>query len=213
MTRSTLTKLTSADTVGNSFAAWIPRSQRVVFRTLTGMWLIDPNGGQPQLIPGTSVNDIPTSASPDGRTLSFVRQAATETGGADLCVMSLDGTFEPEPIVSTQGYDGGGQFSPDGRWMATVSNESGQFEVYVRRYPRSERKWTVSTQGGTHPKWNRNGKELFYRNGNKMMVVDVSIHAGNIDLSPPRASLISATPSAARRRSPTTTSAPTANAS
>ena len=88
VTRSTLTKLTSADTVGNSFAAWIPRSQRVVFRTLTGMWLIDPNGGQPQLIPGTSVNDIPTSASPDGRTLSFVRQAATETGGAD-CMSCL----------------------------------------------------------------------------------------------------------------------------
>ena len=58
--------------------------------------------------------------------------------------------------------------------MAYASNESGQFEVYLRPYPGTEGRKTVSTQGGTHLKWNRNGKELFYRDRNKMMVVDVS---------------------------------------
>ena len=77
------------------------------------------------------------------------------------------------------------QFSPDGRWMVYVSNESGQFEVYLRPYPGPDRKMQVSTQGGTHPKWNRNGKELFYRVGNKMMVVDVST-SPDLTLSQPR---------------------------
>ena len=69
--------------------------------------------------------------------------------------------------------------------MAYDSNESGQFEVYLRPYPGPDRKKQVSTQGGTHPKWNRNGKELFYRVGNKMMVVDVST-SPDLTLSQPR---------------------------
>ena len=182
--RSTFTRFTSTETIGNTWAVWTPDS-RVVFRTLAGLWLIDPNGGrQPQPIPGTSITDLPTSVSPDGHTLAFIRQAG-ETGG-DLYTMSLDGTTKPRLLVGTRGYDGGGQFSPDGRWMAYVSNESGQFEVYVHPYPGPERKLQVSTQGGTHPKWNQNGKELFYRSGNKMMAVDVSTHAGDIVLSQPR---------------------------
>ena len=86
--------------------------------------------------------------------------------------------------MKTSAYDGGGAFSPDGHWLAYVTNESGQFEVYVRRYPGPDRK-PVSTEGGTHPRWNRNGKELFYRNGNKMMVVDVST-TPDLGLSRPR---------------------------
>ena len=69
--------------------------------------------------------------------------------------------------------------------MAYVTNESGQFEVYVRPYPGPDRKLPVSTQGCTHPLWSRNGKELFYRNGNKMMVVDVSA-SPDLTLSQPR---------------------------
>lgn len=69
--------------------------------------------------------------------------------------------------------------------MAYVTNEAGQFDVYVRPYPGPERKSQVSTEGGTHPKWNRNGKELFYRNGNRMMAVDVST-SPDLKLSAPR---------------------------
>ncbi len=188
VTRSTfqpLTSLTSPETIGNTYATWTPRSQRVVFRTVAGLWVLDPNGdARPQPIAGTSVYDIPTSVTPDGLTLAFIRQAGG--AGGDLYVMPLDGSAEPRPLVATPGYDGGGQFSPDGRWMAYVSNESGQFEVYVRPYPGPERRVPVSTQGGTHVKWNPNGKELFYRTGNKMMAVDVSIRAGDIVLSQPR---------------------------
>ena len=182
--RATFTRLTSADTVGNTYAVWTP-DRHVVFRTVTGLRLIDPDAaGHAQAIPGTSGADIPSSVSPDGQTLAFVRQTP-ETGG-DLYALSLHGDPHPRPFVKTSGYDGGGQFSPDGHWMAYASNESGQFEVYVHPYPGPDRKRQVSGQGGTHPKWNPNGKELFYRNGNKMMVVDVSRRDGDLMLGQPR---------------------------
>ena len=103
-----------------------------------------------------------------------------------MYALSLHGDSHPRAVVKTSGYDGGGQFSPDGHWMAYTSNESGQFEVSVRPYPGPDRKLPVSAQGGTHPKWNPNGKELFYRNGNKMMVVDVSRRDGDLMLGQPR---------------------------
>ena len=184
-TRATFTRLTSGDTIGNSFSVWTPDARRIVFHTLTGLRWIDADGsGGSHGIPGTSVSDIPSSISPDGRTLAFVRPLA-ETGG-DIYTLSLQGDPQPRPLVRTSGYDGGGQFSPDGRWMAYVTNESGQFEVYVRPYPGPDRKVLVSTRGGTHPKWNKNGKELFYRDGNKMMVVDVTTAAPGLTLSQPR---------------------------
>jgi Tol biopolymer transport system component len=182
--RATFTRVTSGETAGNTFAVWTPDARRIVFRTMTGLRWIDPDSGAgSQAILGTSVADIPSSISPDGHTLAFIRQAG-ESGG-DIYTLSLEGDPQPHAVVKTPGYDGGPQFSPDGHWMAYVSNESGQFEVYLRPYPGPDRKKQVSTQGGTHPKWNRNGKELFYRVGNRMMVVDVST-SPDLTLSPPR---------------------------
>ena len=65
-------------------------------------------------------------------------------------------------------------FSPDGRWLAYSSNESGRSEIYVQAYPGPGGKWQISTEGGTEPLWSRNGRELFYRNGNRMMAVDIT---------------------------------------
>jgi serine/threonine-protein kinase len=183
--RGSFTRLTSGETLGNSWAVWTPDARRVGFRTLTGLRWIDAEGsGSSKIIPGTTRGDLPTSISRDGRTLAFIRQSSDTNG--DVYVLSLDGDPNPRPIVKTQGYDGGAQFSPDGHWMAYVSNESGPFEVYVRPYPGPDRRLQVSTQGGTHPKWNPNGKELFYRTGNRMMVVEVSTRSGDIVLSQPR---------------------------
>jgi eukaryotic-like serine/threonine-protein kinase len=179
--RAMFTRLTSGETVGNTFAVWT--QGRIVFRTLTGLRWIDPDGGGgSHAIPGTSAADIPTSISAGGHTLAFIRQS--ESGG-DIYALSLEGDPQARPVVTTSAYDGGGQFSPDGRWMAYVSNESGQFEVYLCPYPGPTRGKQVSTKGGTHPRWNRNSKELFYRVGNQMMVVDVSM-SPNLTLSQPR---------------------------
>ena len=177
--RATFTRLTSEQTVGNAFPVWTPDGTRVLFRTLTGMyWTAADGSGHPQAIAGSLSGDLPCSVSPDGDTLAFMRQNAQTS--RDIYVLSLSGEPRPRPVVSTLAYEGGAQFSPDGHWMAYASDESGQMQVYVRPFPGPDRRWPVSTQGGTQPVWNRNGKEIFYRIGNKMMGVDVS---GSVDLT------------------------------
>jgi len=70
------------------------------------------------------------------------------------------------------------RFSPDGHWMAYVSDESGRWEVYVQPYPGPGGRWQISTEGGVEPVWNPSGRELFYRSGNRMMAVPVTLAAG-----------------------------------
>ena len=79
-----------------------------------------------------------------------------------------------EPFLRTPFAEGGAKFSPDGRWLAYVSDESGRAEVYVQPYPGPGGKWQISIEGGTEPIWNRNGRELFYRSGTKMMAVETT---------------------------------------
>jgi eukaryotic-like serine/threonine-protein kinase len=182
--RATFTRLTSEQTVGNAFPIWTADGTRVLFRTSTGMyWIAGDGSGHPQAIAGALSGDIPCSVAPDGDTLAFMRQNARTS--RDVYVLSLRGRFGPRPVVSTPAFEGGAQFSPDGHWMAYASDESGQMHVYVRPFPGPDRRWHVSTQGGTQPLWSRNGKEIFYRVGNKMMVVDVSAGVDLI-LSQPR---------------------------
>ncbi len=182
--RRTLTPLTSEQTVGNAFPVWTTDGARVLFRTLTGMyWTAADGSGHPEAIAGSLSGDLPCSVSRDGDTLAFMRQNAQTS--RDIYVLTLRGEPRPRPVVSTFAYEGGAQFSPDGHWMAYASDESGQMQVYVRPFPGPDRRWPVSTQGGTQPMWDRNGKEIFYRIGNKMMVVDVS-GSVNLTLSQPR---------------------------
>ena len=89
----------------------------------------------------------------------------------DLGVMSGDGSTTP--FLATEFNERAPRLSPDGRWVAYVSNQSGDDQVYVRTFPDSDQMIQVSTQGGTEPVWSRDGLELFYRNGGEMLVVDV----------------------------------------
>src|SRR5262249_194863 len=104
--------------------------------------------------------EIPQSESPDGRFLLFVKRDSIT--GNDLWALPISGDRKPFPVVQTRFDEGRGQFSPDGRWIAYESNESGQFEVHVRRFPGTGGKWQVSTGGGMQVRWRRDGKELFY---------------------------------------------------
>jgi Tol biopolymer transport system component len=184
LTRGTFIRLTSDDTSGNSYPVWTRDGSRVVFRTLTGLRMIRAEGGVADPIPDTSSADYPSSVSADGTTLAFSR--ITTAKSSDVYVLSLGGAPNPMPLVMSTAFDGGAQFSPDGRWIAYASDESGQLEVYVRSYPMTDRKWPVSTHGGTGPRWNRNGKEIFYRSGNKIMAADVSVNGHDVVLSAPR---------------------------
>ena len=184
--RNTFARATPEETIGTGFTTWAPDGKHLAFRSREGMrWLEVEGGGRSQPIRGSSsVGDIPNSISPDGKTVVFTRQDA-ETSG-DIYTVSLNDGSPPRPVVKTPAYEGGAQFSPDGRWLAYASNDSGQFQVYLRPYPGPERRVPVSTLGGSFPLWRRDGKELFYRNANKMMGVDVSVSAAELSLSTPR---------------------------
>jgi serine/threonine-protein kinase len=185
-TRQVFTRLTPPET-DTGFPIWAPDGQRVFYRSATGIhWIHTDGSGRGGTVAGATPQDFPGSVSPDGRTLAVVR-ISPETLG-DIYLLSLDGTPQPHALVNTAAYEGGPQFSPDGHWMAYASNESGQFQVYVRPFPAPDRKIQVSTDGGSYPLWNRNGKELFYRNGNKMLAVDIATASMNVDpvLSTPK---------------------------
>jgi hypothetical protein len=91
-----------------------------------------------------------------------------------IFALPLFGESKPIPILNTPYAEGGARLSPNGRWLAYDSNESGRFEVYVRPFPDPGGKWQVSSEGGYNPAWSGDGKELFYRApGFRMMAVPV----------------------------------------
>jgi len=111
--------------------------------------------------------------SPDGSTLLFLEIQTTGASDSDILILSDGG--EPVRFLSSPFRELSPIFSPDGRYIAYVSDESGRSEVYVRPYPAGNQKWAVSTDGGQEPVWSRDGRELFYRSGTKMMVATVRL--------------------------------------
>ena len=89
-------------------------------------------------------------------------------------MVRLEGERKPEMLLQTPFSEHTGMLSPDDRWLAYVSNESGREEIYVSAFPGPGGKLKISTQGGTEPMWSRDSRELFYRNGEKMMAVAIS---------------------------------------
>jgi eukaryotic-like serine/threonine-protein kinase len=107
----------------------------------------------------------------DGHTLLF-SSLSPETS-SDIWELKLDRKDSPSPLLVRSFGDFDPVFSPDGRWVAYVSNESGQLEILVAPYPRLEEKIPISSAGGTSPVWARDGRELFYRQG--LAVIGVPI--------------------------------------
>jgi Tol biopolymer transport system component len=111
------------------------------------------------------------SWSPDGQMLAYFE--VNPDTQRDIWVLRM-GDRKAQPFLRTRFDEAVPQFSPDGRWLAYISNESGRYEIYVQAFPGPGGKWQISTEGGTEPAWNRNGHELFYRSGDKMMAVDIA---------------------------------------
>ncbi len=113
-----------------------------------------------------------TCWSRDGSTLIF-----TGTGngvGWDLIALRLDGDRKPIPILATRFDESVASLSPDGKWLAYISNETGVSQVYVRPYPAGNGKWQISTETGLEPRWSGDGKTLFYQAGPGMMAAPIS---------------------------------------
>jgi eukaryotic-like serine/threonine-protein kinase len=164
----------------NTTGIWSPDGKQIVFSSNRhwgfNLFLIPSDGGiAPRQITARKSWPFPTSWSPDGRTIAIVEQYRDRR--ADIFLLPVNPLSEPKPFL-TQPYDENyAVFSPDGHWIAYQSNESGQFEVYVQKYPQDGPKWLVSLGGGTLPLWRHDGRELFYRNGNKMMALEVNLGA------------------------------------
>jgi Tol biopolymer transport system component len=189
--RETLTRFTFEGNT-NLGSIWTRDGKRIVFESnkegpMNLFWqLADGSGGLERLTTSENLH-IPGSWSPDGRLLAFaevdpatgydiwiLQMGDTSQGSTQIPSASSGRVPKAQPFLRTPFNEGVPVFSPDGRWLAYISDESGRFEIYVQPYPGPGGKWQISTEGGTEPVWNRNGRELFYRSGDKMMAVDIT---------------------------------------
>jgi serine/threonine-protein kinase len=153
-------------------AVWTPDGKRLTFRrgTLSNLYAVAADGsGVEQRLTSSARSQRALSHSPDGRTLLYA-EWETPTA-ADLWLLDLEAQPSSRPLLETPFQEIFGAISPDGRWLAYTSDESGRPEVYVRKFPELTDKTPISNEGGVQPVWARNGRELFYRNGEKMMTV------------------------------------------
>ncbi len=173
--RGVLSKMTT-DGVSH-WPVWSPDGTQLVYRSgpmmAWRMWRVPADRSRPaEQLPGTGISQNAESWSPDGHAIAYT--AITPEAGAHIMVESLEGDHPSRPFVDVKSPAGSPKFSPDGRWLAYCSNESGKAQVYVQAYPGPGAKVQVSNDGGTDPVWKRTGGELYFRNGDTMMAVAVS---------------------------------------
>ena len=112
---------------------------------------------------------------PDGRTMVFGEQLPS--GRRQVSAVTFDSVSRVRPIIANAFENHTPSLSPDGKWVAYVSNESGRSEVYVRPFPGPGGRWQISRDGGTEPLWSGTGREIFYRAGDRMMAAEVQVGA------------------------------------
>jgi serine/threonine-protein kinase len=166
---------------------WTPDGKRVAYRSwlfggMTMWWMAADRSGRPERLDPTGTRQSPVSFSPDGKFLAF-DQKDPETRD-DAWILPVDGGG-PQPVARSRFGEGSAKFSPDGRWIAYSSDESGREEVYVQPFPGLGPKLQISNDGGTDPVWRRTGGELYYRSGNKMMMVSTATAGAELRASAP----------------------------
>jgi len=184
--RGTTTPLTFE--VNSQNPVWTPDNKWLVYTQVenylggTGKLAAVPTDGSgpPVLLTDEGPTPIPTSISSDGKLVVGVNGVGSEVWVLPLNLhpkASHPETAKPQPFLDNRFIRGELQFSPDGKWVAYQSNESARNEIYVVPYPGPGAKTQVSSDGGAQPRWNRNGRELFFQNGGRMMAVDVETGA------------------------------------
>jgi eukaryotic-like serine/threonine-protein kinase len=166
---------------------WMPDGQGVVYRSEGQKYEIRRRSahGDPKDEPVGVVDAFttPHSVSQDGRYLLYTRMG----GNFDIGVKDLRSDAKPEMIVSTEFDERCPHFSPDGHWFVYTSDEPGQTEIFVRRFPVTQERWRVSTAGGQQPTWSRDGKEIFFVSlDGHFMAAAVSAAGSNLTIGPPQ---------------------------
>jgi serine/threonine-protein kinase len=158
---------------------WTPDGRRVVYsRGPNGnadlAWIPSDGSGPAESLLVAPDDQWAGAFSRDGSMLAF-RSGAGGSTKRSLHYLPLDSARRPQPILANQFDNHSPSLSPDARWVAYVSDESGRPEVYVRPFPGPGGRWQVSLQGGNEPRWSPTGREIFYRSGNRMMTATVTM--------------------------------------
>jgi serine/threonine-protein kinase len=190
--RETPTRLTFEG--DNPDAVWSPDGERIAFASVRGgarmstyVKAADGSGAEELLYSPTAESGSGRPAtqdwSPDGRTLLYEFSDTKQTN-----ILALDTeSLETRVLLSSPAAEGGPALSPDGRWLAYHSDESGHPEVYVRPFPDMSGRWQISDAGGMSPRWSPDGRELFYRYGNSLYAVRITTEDGKFHADRPQA--------------------------
>jgi Tol biopolymer transport system component len=159
--------------------AWHPSGQFISFSAVRGgdvdIYLQTSDGSSPpQHLVGSPGPDLGYDWSADGRTLVGTTLITGKSGNVYYYRQKATGDWEAAPFVETEFDEYSPMLSPDGKYLAYTSNESGRYEVYVRQFPQGGR-WQVSASGGMQPHWRGDGKEMFFVDGDSMMAVPVNL--------------------------------------
>jgi eukaryotic-like serine/threonine-protein kinase len=168
---------------------WSPDGERIAFSSERGkagnIYVTEASGsGAEEALVTSDLPNDPTDWSSDGRFLLFTRQDPVTL--KDLWALPLFGDRKAFPVLQTQFIEEQAHISPDGQWIAYVSNESGKWEVYVQGFPRASGRWQVSTAGGSQPRWRRDGREIYFVDPNSTLFA-VSVNPGaKVPVAQPR---------------------------
>ena len=172
----------TADLADEVRPLWSPDGSRIVFGSsrqgpVDLLWKSATGGGTEEvLVASPPYVKSATDWSRDGRFLLY--RVADPKNGFDLWALPMTGERKPFPVVQTPFDEREPQFSPDSKWIAYQSNESGRFEIYVQPFPGPGRKWAISTQGGAQVRWRSDARELFY------LALDGRLMAASVRLAP-----------------------------
>jgi len=161
----------------SSGPVWTPDGRQIVFGSRMGtggrndIYARSIDGGAVELLFNGFLSQYPTSFFPDGNSLLFTGSASIDSAG--IHKLSLDENRSVESLIVTSDSEWGARFSPSGEYIAYISDEEGQYEVYIVAYPKTADRWKVSIDGGEEPVWSRTGRELFYRDANRWYVVPI----------------------------------------
>jgi serine/threonine protein kinase/Tol biopolymer transport system component len=179
LTRGVETRLTFPPTSTNDAPIWSPDGGRIIFSsrlTISDLYWKDTRGGEAEPLVRNDNAKFASDCSRDGRFLVYTESDPKTK--ADIWILedpwANRGHHKPVPFLRTEFDESQGQISPNGRWIAYTSDESGQFEVYVRPFPAGNGTWRISSNGGRDPRWRRDGEELFYMSSDsKLMAVAI----------------------------------------
>src|ERR1700722_8940198 len=192
-TRTRLTFSTGVTTNANhGGATWTPDSKTIFYSSVAqGVFQIyakaaDGSSSERLVLESADATAYPRSVSPDGRYLVYERRQNQNEPGDHIWALPLSGDGKPFPIVQDALDERAPTVSPDGKWLAYQSNESGRPEIYITAFPAGGAKWQVASNGGTTPKWRRDGKELFFLDPqDNMVAVDVNTSGNAVKLGAP----------------------------